>query len=503
MLSIGLRTTRSARQHSHGAPTPFRTREERARPQSGARMSRPTLWYIVSSSPEVHLKLPLAGLLEQAGISSRPLDGVGPQGPGMVFFDRVTPHLCDVVRAASRNGAERVLGVVLPGGSIAHHDAWGLLRCGACDVLWWDHSGDPLQEIGARLKRWNAVDRLVDSPLLQNNLIGRSPAWLSVLRRVVEVASFTDSPVLITGESGTGKELIARLIHSLDPRPRKRDLVVLDCTTVVRELAGSEFFGHERGAFTGATGPRDGAFALADRGTLFLDEIGELPLPLQAQLLRVVQERTFKRVGGNQWSRTEFRLVCATNRNLAAEVAEGRFRADLFYRIGSEVCHLPPLRDRPGDVIPLFQHFFAELRPGGEPPELDEPVRDHLLCRSYPGNVRDLKHLVARIAYRHVGNGPITVGDLPEDEWPECAAETEVWRDAAFDTSIQRALAQGVGLKEIGKCATDTAIRIALDTENGNVQRAAQMLGVTDRALQMRRAASRQSGSSPGLERII
>src|SRR5437763_9151048 len=136
----------------------------------------------------------------------------------------------------------------------------------------------------------------------------------------MEAAFFTDAPVLSTGETGTGKELIARLVHSLDARSKKRDLVVVDCTTIVPTLSGSEFFGHERGAFTGAVSTREGAFALADGGTLFLDEVGELPLTLQPRLLRVLQEHTYKRVGGNLWQEAKFRLVCATNRNLETEI---------------------------------------------------------------------------------------------------------------------------------------------------------------------------------------
>src|SRR5690606_31880967 len=135
-------------------------------------------------------------------------------------------------------------------------------------------------------------------------------------------------------------------------------LVILDCSTIVPELAGSEFFGHERGAFTGALITREGAFALADGGTLFLDEIGELPLHLQVQLLRVIQEGTYKKVGSNTWKSTRFRLICATNRDLSEEVKKGRFRADLFYRIASWTFHLPPLRERKEDILPLALHFL-------------------------------------------------------------------------------------------------------------------------------------------------
>ena len=316
--------------------------------------------------------------------------------------------------------------------------------------------------------------------------------WKSILRQIVEVACFTDASVLILGESGTGKELLARLIHTLDKRPKKGELIILDCTTIVPELSGSEFFGHERGAYTGAAGPRDGAFCLAHGGSLFLDEVGELPPVLQAQLLRVVQERSYKRVGGNDWNKTEFRLICATNRNLAHEVAEGRFRSDLYYRIAAWVCHLPPLSERLDDILPLTRHFLQELRPDGEAPELDDAVLHYLMSRPYPGNVRDLKQLVTRISHLHVGDGPITLGDLPEVErlrLGECAAD---WRDERLDQVVRRAISLGAGLKEISQYAADTAVRIAVGDEEGNLQRAACKLGVTDRALQMRRTNQRR-----------
>ncbi len=331
---------------------------------------------------------------------------------------------------------------------------------------------------------------LVESPLIRNSLVGESRVWKSVLRQVVETARFTDASVLIMGETGTGKELVARVIHTLDPRPTKRDLVILDCTTIVPELSGSEFFGHERGAFTGAVSPRDGAFALADGGTLFLDEVGELPLGLQAQLLRVVQERMYKRVGGNTWHHADFRLVCATNRDLLQAVARGTFRSDLYYRIASTTCKLPPLRERIEDIFRLLHHFTQQLRPDEAQPELDELVREYLLKRTYPGNVRDLKQVVSRIMYRHVGSGPLTVGDIPEEERPSGESVGD-WSDVSLDRAIRRALAQGIGLKEISRTVTEIAIRTAVADEEGNLQRAARKLGVSDRALQLRRATRR------------
>jgi transcriptional regulator with GAF, ATPase, and Fis domain len=410
----------------------------------------------------------------------------------VLIFDEITQELCDFLREISHTGLERVLAVAVADSALSDGGAWRLLQAGASDVFAWNHSSDPTSEIAARLDRWETIDRLLISPLVQDSLVGKGSVWTSKLREIIEVAYFTDASVLIMGESGTGKELVARLIHSLDQRPHKRGLVVLDCTTVVPELSGSEFFGHERGAFTGAVTAREGAFALADGGTLFLDEVGELPLALQAELLRVVQEGTYKRVGSNTWQHTEFRLVCATNRDLQHAVAQGEFRHDLYYRIATWVCKLPPLRERPEDILPLVHHFLRELRPDEEPLELDEPVRQYLLTRPCPGNIRDLKQLVARISHRHVGSGPITVGDIPAEERPSAELGPVQWRDDSFERSIRRAVSLGVGLKEIGHAAEETAIRIAVTDEDGNLQRAARKLGVTDRTLQMRRAARRQ-----------
>jgi transcriptional regulator with GAF, ATPase, and Fis domain len=318
---------------------------------------------------------------------------------------------------------------------------------------------------------------------------------IQVLRQFVEVAAFTNASVLVVGESGTGKELAARLIHALDRRPDKRQLVVLDCTTVVPDLAGSEFFGHERGAYTGAVADRDGAFALADGGTLFLDEVGDLPLSLQAELLRVIQEHTYKRVGSNEWRKTNFRLVCATNRDLLGELAAGRFRSDLYFRIASWTCKLPSLRERSEDILPLATYFAQQARGEQEPVEWDQAVRDYLAQRPYPGNVRDLKHLVARMCCRHVGPGPITVGDVPEEERPLLAPASWEWHAGAFEKAIHQAVAGGVGLKEIRRQAEEIAVRIAVEKEGGNLQKAAGKLGVTDRALQQRRAARRRGES--------
>jgi transcriptional regulator with GAF, ATPase, and Fis domain len=456
------------------------------------------VWHYFHARNHAMLKKPVLDTLAQANVNTYAFDPIDPKGPGVLFFDEVTPQFCEFLSEASRFGLERVLAVAISRHALSNGDCWRLLQHGASDVFAWERPADPGLEVAARFKRWEMVDGLMRSPVVRDNLIGQSPAWIRALRQVVEVARFTNAPVLITGESGTGKELVARLIHTLDPRQNKRDLVVLDGASVVPELSGSEFFGHERGSFTGAVAAREGAFTLADGGTLFLDEVGELPMNLQAELLRVMQEHTYKRVGSNNWQRTDFRLISATNRDLLAEEARGYFRRDFYYRIAGWVCHLPPMRDRVEDVLPLARHYLEKLSPE-DPPELDDAVREYLLSRDYPGNVRDLKHLVTRIFYHHVGPGPITVGDIPENERPASGIEAVDWRDQSFYHAIRRALAQSVGLKEIGRAAEDAAERIAIEDEQGNLQRAAYRLGVTDRALQMRRAARRQNGFAPNL----
>ncbi|MEM9762776.1 MAG: sigma 54-interacting transcriptional regulator [Pseudomonadota bacterium] len=352
-------------------------------------------------------------------------------------------------------------------------------------MVFWNRVPTPAQAIAARFERWAAVDQLLASPVVQQNLVGESRAWTSTLRRVIEIARFSPASLLLVGESGTGKELVARLVHALDARPGKKKLVVLDCTTVAPELAGSEFFGHEKGAFTGAVSARDGAFALADGGTLFLDEVGELPMTLQAELLRVVQEQTYKRVGSNTWRKANFRLVCATNRDLVAETTAGQFRADFYYRIASCVVQLPPLRDRRADILPLAHHFLRQLHPSASP-TLDPIVQDYLMERSYPGNVRELRQLIARMSSRHAGVGPVTAGDIPEHERPEWAQREAEWQDASFEQAIRRAMTCGLGLKNIEQAAGEVAIRIAL--ERDGTAAAAQRLGVSARALQLRRA---------------
>ncbi|MBL8292082.1 MAG: sigma 54-interacting transcriptional regulator [Bryobacterales bacterium] len=261
----------------------------------------------------------------------------------------------------------------------------------------------------------------VDSTGSFGEILGCSPALERVLHQV-ELVAATDANVLVLGESGTGKELIARAIHQRSGRSRKT-LVKVNCGSIPHELFESEFFGHVRGSFTGAVRDRIGRFQLADGGTLFLDEVGEIPLDLQTKLLRVLQEGEFERVGDESTRRVNVRVVAATNRDLRKEVDEGRFRLDLYYRLGVFPVEVPPLRDRKDDIPALVIHFVrqASQRFHVSPPIV--PAREMERAQQYdwPGNVRELRNVVERAVI--VSHGAKLTFDLPTSSKPKRSAQ--------------------------------------------------------------------------------
>jgi formate hydrogenlyase transcriptional activator len=227
-------------------------------------------------------------------------------------------------------------------------------------------------------------------------IVGASPALRAVLSRVSKVAP-TDSTVLLTGETGTGKELIARAIHKRSHRS-SRAFVSVNCAAIPSSLIASELFGHEKGAFTGATQRRLGRFELAEEGTLFLDEVGELPAETQITLLRVLQEREFERVGGNQPIRANVRVIAATNRDLETAIAAGAFRSDLFYRLNVFPIEIPPLRERREDIPLLVEYFIAHFarKAGKSFRGINKKTLDLLRSYPWPGNIRELQNVVER-----------------------------------------------------------------------------------------------------------
>ena len=231
-----------------------------------------------------------------------------------------------------------------------------------------------------------------------DHIVGHSGALRDVLARLDRVAP-TDTTVLVTGETGTGKERVAHALHRLSRRAG-HSLVAVNLAATPEPLVASELFGHEHGAFTGAVQRRIGRFESADRGTLFLDEVGELSFDMQVALLRVVEDGEFERLGGSQPRRTNVRLVAATNRNLEQAVEDGRFRADLYYRLSVFPIHLPPLRDRPEDIPPLAEHFLRllEKRLGRIFSGIDRESMDRLVSFRWPGNIRQLQNVIEHAA---------------------------------------------------------------------------------------------------------
>ena len=303
----------------------------------------------------------------------------------------------------------------------------------------------------ASLRRENASLAGVERPI-----IGESRAMREVVALVDRVAR-SEAPVLVTGESGTGKELVARRLHARSPRSRK-PFVTINCAAIPAELLEAELFGHERGAFTGAGKARRGRFRAASGGTLFLDEVGELPASLQAKLLRVLQEGQVDPVGADASEPIDVRVVAATNRDIEERVEAGDFREDLYYRLNVLRVHVPPLRERVDDVVPLARAFLAEARPGVELP--DEVARA-LATRPWRGNVRELRNVCERLAILAPGR-QVRTEDLPRERLP---GATKAW--------IQQ-LPEGVGLMDLEAMI----IRQVLDRCDWNVSEASRRLEV-------------------------
>ncbi len=289
-------------------------------------------------------------------------------------------------------------------------------------------------------------------------MVGQSPA-LQEVKRLIDRAGPSETAILIQGESGTGKEIVAHLLHASSPRADK-PLVVINCAALPETLLESELFGHEKGAFTGAVAAKPGLFEVADGGTLFIDEIGELPGSLQAKLLRVLEDGSMRRIGSLKERRVNVRLIAATNRRLVDEVAAGRFREDLFYRINVMSLELPPLRQRVGDVPLLMQHFL------GDGWKVDPAALQLIEGYNWPGNVRQLINALER-AKILADEKTIRVSDLP----PEITAGAGVPAPAArFDVDNLAAL-ERVKIVEV------------LQRERGNKTRTARVLGIDRRKL--------------------
>jgi formate hydrogenlyase transcriptional activator len=327
-------------------------------------------------------------------------------------------------------------------------------------------ANDEIRKLREKLEAENSSLRaqLGQAPWFEE-ILAHSAALKRALDTVEQVAT-TDATVLITGETGTGKELIARAIHRRSPRA-SGPLVKVNCAAIPGTLLASELFGHERGAFSGATERRKGRFEQAHGGTLFLDEIGELPQEMQILLLRVLQEREFERLGGTITLQVDVRLVAATNRDLATDVRDGRFRSDLYYRLNVFPVHVPPLRERPEDIPPLVAHFADKYgtRFSRKISRIDRKTLDALQAHSWPGNVRELENTVERAVILS-RNGVLTIdAPMPRDAAAlgsvnQHASEERVAIESALAASAGRVSGETGAAQKMGLPASTLEFRI-------------------------------------------
>jgi sigma-54 dependent transcriptional regulator, flagellar regulatory protein len=313
-------------------------------------------------------------------------------------------------------------------------------------------------------------------PQLSRVLVGRGIA-MQRLRRLIEQVSKSDATVLIQGETGTGKEVVASAVHYLSPR-REQPFVAVNCGAIPADLLESELFGHEKGAFTGAITARQGRFELAQGGTLFLDEIGDMPLSMQVKLLRVLQERSFERVGSNKSIAVDVRVIAATHRDLEAEIEAGRFREDLYYRLNVFPLDVPPLRERGEDVALLAEHLSARLqREGRDGVRLSPGALEALRRYDWPGNVRELANLVERLSIL-VPNGVAELADLPHRVLDRIgvAPIAQVPAESTQSTTLAGLPEEGLDLRDYLGQLEVSFIRQALEEAGGIVAHAAERL---------------------------
>lgn len=338
-------------------------------------------------------------------------------------------------------------------------------------------------EKNALVRKVQDLQRQIDESRGIESFTGRSPAMERVYR-LVRQAARSNANVLVEGPSGTGKELVARALHDLSPRA-SGPFVAVECAALSPTLIESELFGHEKGSFTGAERRKTGRFEAADGGTLFLDEITEIDLATQVKLLRALESRRIQRVGGNEDIPVDFRLVAATNRDLAAYVREGRFREDLYYRLNVIDIHMPALKDRPGDVALLVSRFVREFAKenGGAVTGIDARAVKALEDYDWPGNVRQLRNVVEKMVVLSAG-GRLTVDDVPpEIAAPRSSAPARPAQEPAR-TAAESGTESGAasGRKTLADAEKET-ILAALEECRNNKSRAAEKLGISRRTL--------------------
>jgi two-component system response regulator PilR (NtrC family) len=392
----------------------------------------------------------------------------------------------DVLRASKKKNQNTV--VIMISAYASTETAVEAMNDGAYDYVPKPFDNDELKQTianGLELKTIDQEKKFIDDELKKQlhfgKIIGNSPAMLHVYNMIKQVAK-TKTSILITGESGTGKELIARAIHDESDRCNK-PFVPINCGGIPETLMESELFGYKKGAFTGATQDKKGLFEIADEGTIFLDEVGDLSIHLQVKLLRVVQERVFKPVGGNEDISVNIRIISATNKDLANEVIEGRFREDLFYRLNVIEIKLPPLRERRGDLRALAQHFLEKYsnEMGKKVTKISSYAINLLNNYPFPGNIRELENLMERSVA--ITDTNILLPDSLTLSLHKRRVLIDGVKGKYFDVND---VSKGVSLDSILEEVEIAYVNKAMEYSGGERIKAAELLGINMRSLKYR-----------------
>ncbi len=411
--------------------------------------------------------------VEDVGSGEEALDRLGKGDVDIAICDMKMPGLSgiDVMRKATESGIDTTFLLMTAYASV--DTAVEAMKLGAFDYML---KPVRIEEVLHQIKQIENIrglrneNRLLRRIVLGDNekLCEMTSLAMQEIERIVSKVATTDSTVLITGESGTGKGVIARSIHKQSSRAGA-PFIPVNCGSIPENLIESEFFGHTKGAFTSADRAKKGLFLEADKGTIFLDEIGELPLHLQVKLLHVIEEKEFRPVGSSQVKRVNVRIIAATNRNLAEMVARGEFREDLYFRIDVFHIHIPPLRERRGDIAKLVR-FFLEHGEGhfaqGRKISIEPEAENLLIAYDWRGNVREIENIIARALILADGER-ITVADLP----------SHITRLGASGNGSS-ALSAGTSLRELVRAHEYNLIQVAIEDAGGDRRAAAQALGI-------------------------
>ena len=416
----------------------------------------------------------------EATTGTEVVEKVKDTNPDLVIMDVRMPELDGIEALSKLKVSSPKTSVLIMTAFGSSNNAIRAMELGAFDYITKPFELDKISHTVKRVIEYRDLTSEVQvlrdeiSSLVQTErIVGNSPAMQEVYKTVGKVAK-ADATVLITGESGTGKELVAEALHYNSNR-RSGPIVKVSCAALPETLLEAELFGHEKGSFTGAMTQRRGRFEMADKGTIFLDEIGEMSLPMQTKLLRVLQERKIERVGSSLPIKVDIRIICATNKDLQRQVEQEKFRDDLFYRLNVINIHMPPLRDRKEDIPALVEHFLAKHRYSAtaQPAAISEEALKRLMEYDWPGNVRELENVVERAVVLSRGQ-IITSRELPFGDHEAGEHEEEGGDEVSVEKSFFK--------KSVAQFEKDLIMK-ALRDATGNRSKAAEMLGIYRRLL--------------------